>query len=69
MASGEEYKITYRDGSTQRVNACHQLAEPPWLVFQDDYAEVLRIRDVDIESVRRADVADRERPDRNMVTR
>jgi hypothetical protein len=69
MISGEEYTITYRDGSTQRVHARHQLAEPPWLVFQDDYAEVLRIPDVDIESVRRADVADRERPVSNVVAR
>lgn len=69
MTSGEEYKITYRDGSTQRINACHQLAEPPWLVFQDDYTEVLRIQAVDIESVQRADVADRERSVGNVVVR
>lgn len=69
MTTAEEYKITYRDGSTQRVNARHQLAEPPWLVFQDDYAEILRIQADDIESVRRADVADRERPVRNVVPR
>lgn len=65
----EEYKITYRDGSIQRVNASHQLAQPPWLVFQDDYTEVLRIQDADIMSVQRADVADRERPVNNIVTR
>lgn len=58
----DEYKITYRDGSTQRVRASQQLAQEPWLVFQDDYTEVLRIQAADIESVRRADVADRERP-------
>jgi hypothetical protein len=62
MTAAEEYTITYRDGSTQTVNASHQLAQPPWLVFQDDYAEVLRIQTDDVESVRRADVADRERP-------
>ncbi len=69
MTEAEEYNITYRDGSTQRVNASHQLTEPPWLVFQDDYAEVLRIQAADIESVRRADVADRERPVMNAVAR
>lgn len=69
MIETEEYRITYRDGSTQNVNASHQLAEPPWLVFQDDYAEVLRIQAADIESVRRADVADRERPLINAVAR
>lgn len=63
METGE-YKITYRDGSTQIVRASQQLAEEPWLVFQDDYAEVLRIQAAEIESVRRADVADRERPAR-----
>jgi hypothetical protein len=58
----DEYKITYRDGSTQIVRATQQLAQEPWLVFQDDYTEVLRIQADDIESVRRADVPDRERP-------
>jgi hypothetical protein len=69
MTAAEEYKITYRDGSTQSVNASHQLAQPPWLVFQDDYAEVLRIQADDIESVRRADVADRERSVMNDIVR
>jgi len=58
----DEYRITYRDGSTQLVKATQQLAQEPWLVFQDDYTEVLRIPAADIESVRRADVPDRERP-------
>jgi hypothetical protein len=58
----DQYKITYRDGSTQEVSASQQLVQEPWLVFQDDYAEVLRIQAAEIESVRRADVADRERP-------
>jgi hypothetical protein len=58
----DEYKITYRDGSTQVVRASQQLVQEPWLVFQDDYTEVLRIQAADIESVRRADVADRKRP-------
>lgn len=61
MQTGE-YKITYRDGSTQLVRASQQLAEDPWLVFNDDYTEVLRIQATDIESVRRTDVPDRERP-------
>jgi hypothetical protein len=61
METGE-YKITYRDGSTQEVRASQQLAQEPWLVFQDDYTEVLRIQAAEIESVRRTDVADRERP-------
>jgi hypothetical protein len=61
MQTGE-YKITYRDGSTQLVRASQQLAEHPWLVFNDDYTEVLRIQATDIESVRRTDVPDRERP-------
>jgi hypothetical protein len=65
----EEYKITYRDGSTQMVTASHQLAQPPWLVFQDNHTEVLRIQADDIESVRRADVADRERPVKNIVAK
>jgi hypothetical protein len=58
----DEYKITYRDGSTQKVRASQQLTQDTWLVFQDDYTEVLRIQAADIESVRRADVADRDRP-------
>jgi hypothetical protein len=65
----EEYRIIYRDGSTQRVHASHQVAQPPWLVFQDEYTEVLRIQADDIESVRRADVADRERSATNLVSR
>jgi hypothetical protein len=64
-----EYKITYRDGSTQRVTASHQLAQPPWLVFQDDHTEVLRIQADVIESVQRADVADRQQPVRNIVAK
>jgi hypothetical protein len=67
--TAEEYKITYRDGSTQKVTASHQLAQPPWLVFQDDHAEVLRIPADDIESVRRGDVADRERPVAHLAAR
>ncbi len=69
MPATEEYKITYRDGSTQRVNASHQLAQPPWLVFQVDHTEVLRIQADVIESVRRADVDDRQRSVRNAVAR
>lgn len=69
MPATEEYKITYRDGSTQRVNASHQLAQPPWLVFQVDHTEVLRIQADVIESVRRADVDDPQRPVRNVVAR
>ena len=62
MMGTDGYKITCRDGSTQEVRACQRLVQEPWLVFQDDYTEVLRIQAADIESVRRADVADRERP-------
>lgn len=58
----QEYKITYRDGSTQKIKATLQLAQQPWLVFQDDRTEVLRVPATDIQSVRRADVADREPP-------
>ena len=65
----EEYTITYRDGSTQRVNASHQVAQSPWLVFQDEYTEVLRIQATDIESVRRSDVADRDRSVAALVAR
>jgi hypothetical protein len=69
MPTTEEYKITYRDGSTQRVIASHQLAQPPWLVFQVDHTEVLRIQADVIESVRRSDVDDRQRAVRNVVAR
>jgi hypothetical protein len=69
VPTAEEYKITYRDGSTQRVTASHQLSQPPWLVFQDDHTEVLRIQADVIESVRRVDVADRQRPMRNVVAK
>jgi hypothetical protein len=58
----DEYKITYRDGSTQEVRASQQLAQESWLVFQDEYTEVLRIQAAEIQSVRRADVADRTPP-------
>jgi hypothetical protein len=64
-----EYKITYRDGSTQVVRAARQLAEDPWLVFHDEHAEVLRVQTTDIESVQRGDVSDRVRVRRDRYPR
>ncbi len=59
-----EYKITFRDGSTQQVTASRQGVSGNWLVFLDGSGEILRVPAADVESVSRADVADREKPTR-----
>jgi hypothetical protein len=59
MASLQEFKISYRDGSSQTVQATRHDAEGKWIVFYDGSGQVLRIPDADVRSIGRADVAER----------
>ena len=57
-----EYKITFKDGSTQTVNAAQQGTRDGWLIFIDGTGEVLRVPSDDVESVARGGVPERVRP-------
>lgn len=56
------FKITYKDGSTQTVTAAGSQPQGDWLVFLDGTGEVLRVPAADVESVARGDVDDRKPP-------
>jgi hypothetical protein len=55
------YKITFKDGSTQKVTCAAPGQYGDWLVFSDGTGEVLRVPAKDVESVGRDGVPDRER--------
>jgi hypothetical protein len=58
-----EWKIDYKDGSTQTVKAAtHRVEDHDWLVFRNGANIVLRVRNDEVASVSRGDVANRERP-------
>jgi hypothetical protein len=54
-----EFKITYRDGSTQTITAAEHRAEGDWIVFYDGSGQVLRVPSKDVLSIGRGDVAER----------
>jgi hypothetical protein len=55
------YKITFRDGSTQDLPRIWKYyRDGPFLIFQDEDTEVLRVAADNVSSVDRTDIA---RPD------
>jgi hypothetical protein len=58
----EEYKIAYRDGSTQQVTAAQHAPQGEWVIFVDGDGLVLRVPAADVKSISRADIADRVTP-------
>jgi hypothetical protein len=57
-----QFKIKFKNGSTQTVTATNPGVYGNWLVFGDGSGEVLRVPEKDVESVSRDSVADREDP-------
>jgi hypothetical protein len=47
----KQYKITYKDGSTQMVSSTSPATQGSWLVFDDGTDEILRVPAADVESV------------------
>ena len=63
----QEFKITFKDGSTQDVTAGGApQPQGEWLVFGDGIGEVLRVRGSEIESIGRPDVAPRQKPTKSV---
>lgn len=56
-----DFKITFKDGSIQRVKAIGPRVQGDWLVFGDGSGENLRVPAKDVESVSRDGVAEREK--------
>jgi hypothetical protein len=56
-----EYKITYKDGSTQLVTAAYHQADKDWVVFMGTDIMRLRVHGDEIESIAAANVPDRVR--------
>lgn len=55
-------RITFTDGSTQTLpRVWKHYQEGPFLVFQDEDTEILRVPADDVESVVRTDMPDEER--------
>ena len=58
----QPYKITYKDGSTQTLpRVWRHYRDGPFLVFQDEDTEVLRVSADDVSSVVRTEMPDEER--------
>jgi hypothetical protein len=58
----QPYKITFRDGSAQTLpRVWRHYRDGPFLVFQDEDTEVLRVPAADVSSVVRIEVPDEER--------
>lgn len=57
-----QFKISYRDGATQTVEAKTHQAEGDWVCFYDDNGLVLRVPGRDVLSIARVGVPDRETP-------
>ncbi len=55
------YKITFKDGSTQLVTSSNPGQSGDWLVFADGSGEALRVQATDVESVSRDGTPDREK--------
>jgi hypothetical protein len=64
MSTTKKFKITYRTGATQTIEAWYHKADRErWIVFYDPaHGQVLRVPGDDIESIAAADVPDREPP-------
>jgi len=54
-----DFKITYRDGSTQTVKATDHQPQGDWIVFTDGLGIVLRVPSKDVLSIAREGVEDR----------
>jgi hypothetical protein len=54
-----EYKITYRNHSTQPVRAGEFKPEGKWIIFYDDGEQVHAVPAEDVESISLTDVEDR----------
>ena len=58
----QPYKITFKDGSTQTLpRVWKHYRDGPFLVFQDEDIEVLRVPAADVRSVVRTNMPDEER--------
>lgn len=58
----QPYRITFKDGSTQTLpRVWRHYRDGPFLVFQDEDTEVLRVSAADVESVIRTGAPDEER--------
>ena len=58
----QPYKITFKDGSTQTLpRVWRHYRDGPFLVFQDEDTEVLRVSAADVSSVVRTEMPDEER--------
>ena len=58
----QPYKITYKDGSTQTLpRVWRHYRDGPFLVFQDEDTEVLRVSAADVSSVVRTEIPDDQR--------
>lgn len=55
-----EFRISYRDGRTQRVEADNHGVYGDFIVFSRDRKDILRIAAKDVESVAHADVPEPE---------
>jgi hypothetical protein len=60
MPELQEWKITYKDGATQKVSADKHGVYGDWVVFTAAGKDVLRIAGSQVKSVARADVPDAE---------
>jgi hypothetical protein len=58
----QPYKITFKDGSTQTLpRVWRHYLDGPFLVFQNEDSEVLRVPAADVSSVVQTDVPEEER--------
>ncbi len=57
-----DFKITYRDGTTQPVSAEQHQPQGDWVIFTDLEGIVLRVPSKDVQSIAREGVADRTQP-------
>jgi hypothetical protein len=58
----QPYKITFNDGSTQTLpRVWRHYRDGPFLVFQDEDTEALRVSAADVSSVVRTEMPDEER--------
>lgn len=63
----QEFKIIFKDGSTQTVTAGGSpVPQGGWLVFADGSGEVLRVHGDEVESISRPDVEPRQKPHKSV---
>jgi hypothetical protein len=56
-----DFKITFNDGSTQKVKSTNPGVYGDWMVFGDGSGEILRVPAKNVESVSRDGTPDREK--------